>query len=402
MAGVNLDRQSMTAVHGDQDLYDLLKITTDHYPNEHKLDVLFERHDWPVMNEWFKNHREQFVSGTEVTETVMLDGNGNAKFVEPYETDEATIPNRMAILSMPFKLAQVGWVTEKTELLRNRAPDKMIDLVEKKRAEADFSMANLLEQRGFRCPNSTNDKKNPYGVPYYLVPITATQVAAATYGHQGANPNFQSAYPGGADSSGSSLTYTAGNCLGIDASDDDYALWRSYNDYWAHNTSASTLADFDDDDVAKITRMYRRLRFKGPMNAAGFGSGAKANFAGYTTEGMIETMEKLARRNNDSLGADLGMYAGNVVVKGVAIQWAEEMDNWVNDDNAASHTLVFLNHDYFMPYCMEGDYFAESGPFRDDDRNRVAKYFIGLQFNFWCPNRRYCGGRIDAQPAAST
>ncbi len=396
MAGVNLDRRDvLTTEHEDQDLYDLLKITTEHYPNEHKLTVLHERHDWPVMNEWFKNHREQVVSGTNVTETIMLDADGNAKFVEPYETDEATVPNTMATLSMPMKLAQVAWLTEKTELLRNRAPSKMIDLVEKKRTEADFSIANLLERRGFRGPNSTTDRKNPYGLPYYLVPITAAQVTAATYGHQGANPNFGTYLGGSAHSSNSAAT----TCLGIASDEAAYALWRNYNDFWSHDTTASILTDFDQDDVVKIARMYRRLRFRGPVNAKQFSDGSKANFAGYTDEPMIETMEKLAQRNNESLGADLGKFMGNVVCRGVPIMWAEEMDDWVNTGGTASHTLAFVNHDYFVPYCMEGDYFAESGPFRDDDRHRVAKYFIDLQFNFWCSNRRLCGGRIDVQVA---
>ena len=381
MAGTNFDVIGVSE-EVNNDLLDLLKITLEEYPNKNRLNILQERHEWPVMNQMFKNRREQLTSGTMVSENVVLDKDNQAEMIEPYEVTDYSVPQVTLKLTMPLRLASVPWVLEKTEMLRNREPNRLMNLIDIRRGKANYDMANLLEERAFKAPDNASDTKNIYGFPYYLVPITGAQVTAGTWGHQGANPYYS------VDTSTS-----IGNCLGIDSSLPANALWRSYNDVWDANATA-TSGGFSRKDVIKICRMHRHLRFRVPYTATQFQDDEMQSYAMFSGELLIEGMESLAQDNNDNLGADLGKYAGSTVVKGTPIQWAEEMDSWTTE------TLMMINFEYLFPYVFEGDYMSESGPFNESSQHRVFKHRMDLQTNIWTADRRKCGGRIDSVVAA--
>jgi len=369
MAGINLD----VAV-ASQSVYDLLKITLRNYPHKGKLNVLQERHNFPIMNRLFRKDRMLIRGGTAISEKLMIDENGAAKMVQPFSEHEGNVVDVMGTMELPWRQSQTNWDIEKGEILRNRAGQftgnsvvQIVDIVKTRRASSDLSMANLIEGLGWKCPTSTADKLNPTGVFYWLPPITSAQVAAGTGGdHVATNPV-------GFNDTG-----------GMDASDDTYALWRSYVDVWDNDTPTCT-----DGDVRAMVRMHRHLKFDVPMNARDWVSETFSDFQGYLSEARLESFEERARANNESLQADLGKFSGKVVVKGTPLNWSEEIDKVTSDP------LVLMNHKHWYVFVLEGDNFAESTVPGDRRQHRMTTTFTDLTFNIGTLNRRLCGGRID-------
>jgi len=361
VGGVTYDRSIDTS-----ESLDLLRITQEDYPWKGELTVLTERHKFPVMNQWFQKHRVIQKSGDSIAEIVIIDENGSAQFVEPYEEQTLDVPDVTAKIMLPWRRLRAHYSFEDTEIAMNRDPSRLMDLLDARRAPAELSMANKLEDRAWEAPTSTSDKKNPHGIPYWFVPITSAQVAAATRGHQGANASGFS------------------DVAGIDASATANALWRSYNDVWTNGDKEMT-----EDDVQKVVRMLRHLQFDVPVIATDWTEGKYANFTLNTTEDMLDNIEIKARENNDSLGADLSKYSGRVMFKGTVVQWNEDLDD------ETTNPLVAINHDYFCPVVMEGNYFREIKAMNDRKQPQVFTSYIFLMFNFILKNRRMGGGRID-------
>jgi len=350
---------------------DLWLATLSAFPWRNKLEVLQTHHDYPVMNQWFAKDRMEIQGGTQIQWEVMIDESGFARFMQPMTPKTYEIKDVVGKLKAPWRLCSSHHVITQDEIEENSGSSVQLQRLQRiRRTDCAIDIANKLEKRAWLAPDSTDDEDNPYGVPYAVVPITGAQVTAATCGFQGMNPTG----------------FT--DCYGVDASAAKYARWRNYNDVW---TNAN--AEITDDDVVKITRMLRRLRFKGPINAKQFESGKFDNIRLYCGETLLEASEKKARANNDNLGADLGKFAGSVVTKGIAWIWEEELDS------LSSNPLIALNHDVWVPVFQKGEFMRENQPTRLPNQHRVIKTDVDNKFNFVCRNRRKCG-RIDYVAAA--
>jgi len=366
MPGINIDPVAVT-----QTPYDIVKVTLAHYPNRSKLTVLQELHDFPFMNRWMDPSRRRTASGIAIAEDVVIDGNGSAKMVRPFETHVPNVNNVVAKLQVPWRGCQADWSLEKREILQNSGSQAKLTqlnkIVKVRRAAADLDLANLLEGRAWQAPNSSSDDLNAHGVPYWLVPITSAQVAASAGGnHIGANPTGFS------------------DVGGIDASASKYALWKSYADVWDNNTPTCT-----ENDVRKMVRMHRRLKFRTPKNARDWESDAYSDFQGYLSEARLEAFEEKARANNESLGADLGKFSGQTTVRGTPLSWVEAIDDISTDP------LVLINHRHWHVFCLEGDILEETTVAPSTAQHRVVTTFVDLTFNIVTLNRRLAGGRID-------
>jgi hypothetical protein len=261
--------------------------------------------------------------------------------------------------------ATADYSISRQEIMRNRSKSRLISLVESRRTAALEDLANLLEEYAWQAPASPADDLHPMGIPYWLAPITAAQQAAGAFGHQGGNPT------GFAD------------CGGIDASGDANARWRNYNDAWTNGDG-----DIADEDITKITRMLRRLHFRSPVFIQDADSGSYQNLRLYASEKVLEALEDRARKNNDELGADVGRFAGATVIKNIPVIWVEQLDA------DTTNPLYAINHAYFHPFVMDGDFFRETGPMNSRDQHDVFTTFVDLQFNFICTNRQRAGGVI--------
>ena len=344
-------------------LKDLLKTTLENHPWDGKFETLQKYHDYPVCNLWFQQDRVVFDGGTSIVRNVQLTENGSAKFTRPYEPASPTVVDVQGRLRAEWVQATADYSVSRQEMMRNRSKTKLIDVIRSRREAAMADLANLLEDYAWQAPSGSSDDLHPMGIPYWIIPITSAQQTAEDYGHQGENPTGFS------------------DCGGIDASSSDNARWRNYNDAW--DSTDGTIAA---DDVIKITRMLRRLHFRSPVFVSDADSGSYRNVRLYTNETILEGLEDRARTTNDNLGADVGRYAGATVIKNIPVVWIEQLDS------DTTNPLYAINHAYFHPFVMEGDFFRETGPMNSRQQHDVFTTFVDLQFNFLCTNRQRAGG----------
>ena len=347
-------------------LKDLLKTTLENHPWDGKFETLQKYHDYPVCNIWFQQDRVVFDGGTSVVRNVQLGENGSAKFTRPYEPETPAVVDVQGRLRAQWAQATANYSVSRQEMMRNRSRSMLIDLVASRRTAALEDMANLLEDYAWQAPTDSNDDLHPMGIPYWIIPIATGQ----TSGHNGQNPTGFS------------------DCGGIDASNADNDRWRNYNDRWAAADSFD--GTITDDDIVKVTRMLRRLRFRSPVFVSDADSGSYRNLRLYTNEDMLEAFEDRARDKDDQLGTDIGKYAGATVIKNIPIVWVEQLDS------DATYPLYAINHSYFHPFVMDGDFFRETGPMNSRSQHDVFTTFVDLQFNFICTNRQRGGGMISA------
>ena len=372
MSGVDLhDPRSLS----NDILKDLLKVTLEQHPWDGKFETLQKYHDYPICNIWFATDKIIFDGGTSIVRNVQITESGAAKFTRPYTPEEPSVADVQARLRAEWTQITVNYSISRQEMMRNRSKPKLIALTESRRIDAMMDTANLLEAAAWVSPTSVTDDLNPNGIPMWITPIKTGQ----TYGHVGENPY----YSGGVQ---------AATCGGIDASSSDYSRWRNYADRWdAADAHDGTIGA---EDVTKITRMLRRLHFSSPTFVKDVDDGPYKDLRLYTGEKHIESLEERARKQNDQLGPDVGRYAGGTVIKNLPVKWIEVLDYSADIDT--TYPLYAINHAYWKPFVMEGDYLRETGPMNSVGQHDVFTTFVDMQFNFICTNRQKAGGIISS------
>jgi hypothetical protein len=384
MAGVTFNR-ALTA----QQAHDLLQITAEHYPAEKSsIEVITANTQFHVVNRWWKN-KVIMSSGTEWNDTVYFDRDGNTHFLRlrPGQPINRSINKRTAKYHIPLVKAGTYWTIMHDEVARNRDPDKLKDITLVRKLESQLNMAVGLEGDGFGTPDSAADDLKPYGLQYWIKPITTTQSALDTQGFQGSRPLY------------SDLTTEATSCANIDPDAADYDLYRNWNARWAHD---DILNDFDATDVFRVIKMLRNLEFEVPVIVDDWKAGKFSNYEIGVPEALLETMEIYAQQNNDNLQADLGKFSGQVVMKGTPVHWMKKLDtDWHQaTTTTASNPLVLINHDHFHPIVFEGENFRDDEPLRDADTPDVWTNYTFLVYNYVMTNRRLGGAVISVEPIA--
>ena len=368
--GISLvDTQSLS----NDTLIDLLKTALPNLPMDGKFELLQKYNTYPVCNQWFKQDKATFDSGTSIVRNVQLTENGSAKLTRPYAPSSPAVVDVQARLRANWTQATADFSISRQETMRNRNTERIVDLLKTRRAAAYADLCNLLEEYAWAAPSSTGDDLTPLGIPYWLVPATIAQQTAGTGAHQGGNPSGFS------------------DCGGIDASATKNARWRNYNDTWADASG-----DITDDEVTKITKMLRRLQWEVPVFVTDANQPQYSRTRLYSCETTLQALETRARAQNDNLGFDVGRYAGSTFVKNIPIAWAQLLDDATvqGDTVLGTNPFVAINHDYFQPFVMEGDFFRETGPMNDRNQHDVFTTFVDLQFNYICTNRQKAGGII--------
>jgi len=368
--GIDMRR---TASLSNTTLMDILKNTQDVEPYDGSFETLQNLHDYEICNRWMAKDKITFDGGTSIVRHVQVTESGAAQWVVPYQTTEPSVTDVQARIRANWCYIQTDYSIAREEMLVNRSRPKLIDLMKSRRLAAMMDLAELLELWVWRSPTNSSDALHPFGVPMYITPI----ITAQTYGHVGCNPLYND-------------TSAVADCAGIDSSLSAYSRWRNYADRW--NLADSFEGVIEDEDIIKITRMLRRLHFKSPTFVTDIDNGSYKNLRLYTGEEVIESLEERARKQNDQLGSDVARYAGATIIKNLPVIWIERLDY----ANSSTYPFYALNHTYFKPFVMEGNWLRENEPIRSKGQHNVFTTFVDAQMNIICTNRQRAGGIISA------
>lgn len=361
----------------DSQLLDLLATTLKNLPFDGKYQNTLPYQRYEAVSRWFKKDKIEVDGGTSYTRKIELTDNGSARHISPYEKLDFTQVDGLSDIDVRWSIIVGSWVTERHEILRNRGKAKIIPYLQKKRMSGLKSYYNELESKAWATPLNASDKKNPFGLPYWLTKMTSATKATLAAGSQRGFYGYNPIYGDGT---------TAADCGGLDSSSTSTlagaARWRN----WA---AAYPNSAFDLGVIGELRWAFLKLGFEPPEQLSDLRVGGKMNnFRIYTNDVTRIAYETLANQQNDNLGNDLDQFGGNVSFRKIPIKYVPLLDT------DTSNPLYLVNHDHFFPVVREGEWEREAEPMNDRQQPSVYTTTINGEYQYFCDNRREAGAVI--------
>lgn len=365
----------------NSDLLDLQRTTIENLPDL-DFEVALAYQSYLVCDKWFQSDKIQIESGTSIKRNIILDDSGNAIHVRLYQKVPVNQTDVQHQITAPWVQARTHYTIERREALRNRAPAKYVDLLKSKRVDGMVSLANLIEQDGWKSPQSSTDDLNPRGLPYWLnkvIPSGASGYDATIDVTTGGFTGRRVIWNDG--------TFTLNDVGGINPT--TQAKWRNYNAiYSAVSTS---------DLIRAMRKAFYATSFKAPMLVKDLERGPLAKYRIYCPLGVLIALEELAHAQNvgsDLLGPDLAKFHGVTAFRRVPLEYAPLLDSDVDEP------VYMVNHNNIYPFVQEGDWLRENEPMSDVESNNVFVTIIDNSYQFFNKNRRTSGAVIHKTLAA--
>lgn len=350
-------------IDNDQ-LRDLIRTTLKDLPNN-QFEVMWDSQDFEFCRIYEQNRR-RVDGGTSIQRNVVLDEKGNARYRRLFDIDEPKVDQLQHQIDVPWTQVGTDYSWDVVEILRNRnSPRGYIDLVEGRRVERLWGLAELIEERGWKTPTNSSDKLNPYGIPYYLNMLDA---GVTTGGFSGKTIRYQD---------GSTTT----TCAGLDAAVE--AKWRNY---------ADTYTKVDNALLRKLRRAFLLTRFKPPLFVRSPGQDMSGPMAKIyvNSDIAVELMDLSDKRDDNTGQKDLAGKAlvdveGTTFFNRRPIQYIPQLDG------VAYNPIYFVDWSKIQPIVQDGYWMEESEPMIDRGQHTTVTVFVDGSHNNLCINRRTAG-----------
>ena len=262
--------------------------------------------------------------------------------------------------------------------MRNKASEKgFINLMESRRVERMWDLAELIEERGWATPTSATDTLYPYGIPYYLNFLNAGSVTGGFFGQ---TVRYQNSTTG---------TIVAG----IDGAAEP--KWNNYADVYNR---------IDNSLLRKLRSAVRRTRFQPAPNVEKPGNdkvGTKIKL--YAADDVVTELEDLADKRddastpNDLAGKMLHSFEGVTHFNRMPIVYIPQLDGYTIPTGPTAATTIEPNPIYcvdwskIQPIVQEGYWMEESKPMVDRGQHTTFTVFLDGSHQNLCINRRTAG-----------
>lgn len=299
-----------------------------------------------------KGKTKMLDDGYEIQWNRMNGLSNSARFVGLYAPDIIDVTNQMGTASVPWRHATWNFAHDFRELLMNRKPSQIVELIRTRRIAAIGSMIELFERALWRCPAVTNDT-DIFGIPYWIV-------KSATAATQANNDGFNGL-------AGATHTTVAG----INPTTD--TRWRNYSDAY---TAVSK-----DDFVRKARRMATYTMFK-PLveNTPTYDSGEKTEY--YTNYAVYGTLVEILESQNENLGMDIAPYENKVTFMRTPVTNVQELDL---DTTNPFYQIAWR---VFGVRGLSGAWMKESTNEKVSGQHTVSATFGDTSLNTICYDRR--------------
>jgi hypothetical protein len=263
------------------DLLDLTRTTLANLPNM-QFETALDYQNYPVCNQWFREDKIGIESGTSIERNIVLDTSGNARHVRLYQKTPINVADTQQKITAPWCQVQTHWSIERREALRNRKPAMYISLLKSRRQDAMLDLADLLENRAWLTPNSSDDDLNPRGLPYYLS-LREDGVTQAT--DSGAFSAYRVRYGNGT----SSTTKAGLASTGVGGTNPKWANW------------GVVYTNIDAEFVKRMRRAFHATNFQSPMLVKDLNDGPASKFRIYMGLDTLTEYEDLVTQANENL-----------------------------------------------------------------------------------------------------
>jgi hypothetical protein len=356
-------------VTAHDDITDLVKGTLRHLGRMKFQQIAQNLQRYEVLGRWLKKDKVVFDSGRGIQRNLMSRLSNTAAHVGLLETDGSVLPDLMEQLNIPWRHAQVNWsFLYQTDILMNRGPSLVYNVVKPRRAAALINMAEELEAKAWSVPDVDN-KTDPYGLPYWVVGNDTT--------------GFNGGLPG-------SHTKIAGLDLTTDA--------PNFKNYTAQYTNVDK-----PDLIKKMRTAHRKIGFYSPIEDDDYAKAAFRDMRVYTDDTTVSELEDIGESQNENLGRDLASMeagvpkgggkdirvsdSGVIMFKRHPIIWVPQLDD-TTVFTAETNPVYMINHDTFYPMCLKGDFLREGSPREVPDQHNAWRVFVDLSYNYLCVDRR--------------
>jgi hypothetical protein len=352
----------------NSELADLIATTLADLPSQ-EFEVEWTNQDYEFCRV-YQQTRIQIDGGTEIKRNVMLNPTGNARYRRLYDTDEPTVGDVQYQITVPWAQIGTNYSWDKVEILRNKNSEKgFVNLMESKRIDGLWSLADLIEERAWLTPTSSTDDLNPYGVPYYLN-LLNTGITAA--GFNGQTITYQDASTGNI-------------CAGINASDE--SKWRNY---------AAVYSNIDNSFLKTYRRAVIATQFKAPLIVNDPGKDAllvKRTYAGLDETVALQDLLDSRDDNHkpvDLMGGVLAQIEGTVLLNRTPVVYIPNLDSTTL--HPAQYNPIFtVDFRKFVPFVQDGYWMEEGEPMTDRGQHTTFTVFLDGAHNNLCTSRRKCG-----------
>jgi hypothetical protein len=313
----------------------------------------------------YQEDRMQVDGGTSIQRNVMLDPSGNASYRRLFDVDQPTVANVQRQIDVPWTQIGTNYSWDIVEILRNKNSAKgYISLMESRRTDGLWSLADLIEQRAWLTPTSATDKLFPYGVPYYL---NMLNTGVTTAGFSGQTIVFQD-------------TSTSTICAGIDAAVEP--KWRNY---------AATYTKVDNALLRTLRRAILATRFRPPLFIKSPGNDEVGTRRMYANLDVVTELQDLADKRDDNsqpkdlAGKSLIDIEGTCYFNRIPIVYIPNLDG------VTSNPIYTIDFKKFIPFVQEGFWMEESKPMTDRLQHTTITVYLDGSHNNLCINRRTAG-----------
>lgn len=354
----------------NSDLVDLIATTLPDLPKQY-FEVTWTNQDYEACR-IYQEDRMEVDGGTSIKRKLMLNPTGNARYRRLFDTDEPAVGDVMKEIDVPWCQIGTHYSWDKLEILRNKNSAKgFIKLLETRRIDGLWSLADLIEDRFWKTPQSSTDDLYPYGVPYYLNMVDAD---STTGGFVGQTIRFQN---------GS----TSNVCAGLDASSE--TKWKNYADVYTK---------IDNALLKKFREAFLLTRFKAPLFINDPAQKRNAAKRIYTDADNAVALQELADQRDDrhvsnELLGNIRMDDGGLVyinrLPVVYIPQLNDVTDPVTSD--ATSPIYCIDFEKFVPYVQDGYWMEESEPMTDRGQHTTFTVFLDGSHNNLCTNRRTVG-----------
>lgn len=302
--------------------------------------------DYEVMPKWFRKDKVVLESGYGVSRTLLNRTADSARHRGLLEEDTINLPEVLDQITVDWRHVDASWAFIYQEALMNRGRALIVSIIEPRRAASLLDLADELEDAAWTAP-AVDDKKYPYGVPYWIV--------------KNATTGFNGGYPG-------SHTTVGGVNL------DDSPTFKNYTAIYTDVTKA--------DLIKKMRTAHRKIRFKSPITIQDYRGGQGDRYRIYVNETTISAIEDVGEAQNENLGRDIAALDNTMVFRNHPVIYVAKLDADTTDP------VYMIDHSVWMPVVLSGDYLRESQADRAPSQHNVFQFFVDLTYQYLCVDRR--------------
>lgn len=357
------------------DLIDLIATTLPQLPEQY-FEVMWTNNDYEACR-IYQRDRMEVDGGTSIKRKVMFNNTGNARYRRLFDTDDPAVSDVMTEIDVPWTQIGTHYSWDILELKRNQSARGFIRLLETRRIDGLWSLADLIEERFWMTPDSETDDLHPYGVPYY---INMCNVGTTGVGWNGQNVVFQDR----------AITRT---CAGIST------LTESK---WAN--AAGTYTAVNNAMLESFRTLFMMTKFKAPLilnDPAQTRNAAKRVYANLETTVKLQVLADARddfHRDKDVLGNIRIDDSATVYLNRLPVVYISELDGTsVAPTGAAAATMTVdpiycVDFEKFIPYVQDGYWMEETEPISGGvTQHTTFTVFLDGSHNNLCVNRRKAG-----------